>query len=85
MTSQTPVAKFFSPFLALIFLGVLSGIFLLLVAGMPDCLLKGFRVAFGGVAGFLTLWTLTSLLPALGSLLFFMDLMEEAAQVKDIT
>jgi hypothetical protein len=82
---ETPVAKFFSPFMAVILLGVTAGVFLLVVAGMPDCTPTFWKVALGGAAGFFTLWSLSGLLTALGSLTYFMDVLEEAAQMKDVS
>lgn len=81
---ETPVAKFFSPFLTVIFVGVLAGIFLLLISALPECLPTGLRTTIGAATGFLTLLTLSGLLPALGSLIAYVDLLEDAARVPDL-
>jgi hypothetical protein len=75
--------EFFGPFLSVIFLGVLSGIFLLAISGLPACMATGWRTFLGAVAGILTLATLAALLPAMGSLIAYVDFLEEAAQVRD--
>lgn len=81
---QTPVAKFFSPFLTVILFGVLAGILLLALSGASSCMDTTWKTILGGAAGFFTLCTLAGLLPALGSLISYVALLEEAAQVPDV-
>ncbi|WP_406218506.1 hypothetical protein [Streptomyces canus] len=84
VNAVTPLAKFFSPFLHVILLGVASGVLLLVVAGLSDCAPVEWKTGLGGAAGFFTIWALVELLPVIGSLLYFMDMLEAAARKADI-
>ncbi|GGR51521.1 hypothetical protein GCM10010251_80650 [Streptomyces aurantiogriseus] len=78
----TPMSKYFSPFITIITLGLLAGVSLLLLSATKQCG-NGWSTAFGAAAGLFTLWTLAGLLPALGTLIQFTQLLEKTAGIPE--
>jgi hypothetical protein len=77
-----PITNYLWPFFTIIAMGVLSTFFLLITAGMPDDAPMALRMLAGGLAGFCILWTLASLLPALGALIVFTRLIEKTSGIE---
>ncbi len=78
-----PVVNYLWPFFTIIAMGILSIIFLLMAAGMPEDAPTVLPMAAGAAAGFCVLWTLAGLLPALGALIVFTRLIEKTSGVQD--
>lgn len=73
-----PIARHLSPFFTVTFLGILSGASLLALSAIPSCAPEETRMAFCATAGFFTVWTLTGLPRAMGTLIHFTYLVEES-------
>ncbi|MBC9723693.1 hypothetical protein [Streptomyces sp. TRM68367] len=78
-----PVTNYLWPFFTIIAMGVLSTIFLLILAGVPEDAPTPVRMMAGAAAGFFILWTLASLLPALGALIVFTRLIEKTSGISE--
>ncbi|GAA3807021.1 hypothetical protein ACFS5L_42525 [Streptomyces phyllanthi] len=78
-----PITNYLWPFFTVIAMGVLSTIFLLVVAGVPEDAPSAIRMMAGAAAGFCVIWTLASLLPALGALIVFTRLIEKTSGVSE--
>jgi hypothetical protein len=72
-----PITNYLWPFFTVIAMGVTSTVCLLVVAAMPEEAPMAVRMMAGATAGFFVLWTLASLLPALGVLIVFTRLTAE--------
>ena len=78
-----PITDYLWQFFTVIAMGILSIFSLLLVAAVSEEAPTELRVAAGALAGFFVLWTLTSLLPALGALIVFTRLIEKTAGIRE--
>ncbi|GAB2724606.1 hypothetical protein [Streptomyces bullii] len=78
-----PVTNYLWPFFTIIAMGILSTVFLLVLAGIPDDGPTGLRMMVAATAGFCILWTLASLLPALGALIVFTRLIEKTSGISE--
>jgi hypothetical protein len=78
-----PMTKYLWPFFTIIAMGILSTVFLLIAAGLSDDAPAVLRMMAGAAAGFCILWTLASLMPALGALIVFTRLIEHTSGVGD--
>jgi hypothetical protein len=78
-----PITDYLWQFFTVIAMGILSIVSLLLVAAVSEEAPTELRVAAGALAGFFVLWTLTSLLPALGALIVFTRLIEKTAGIRE--
>lgn len=78
-----PVTDYLWPFFTIVAMGVMATSSLLVLAAVSEEAPKGIRTTAGAVAGFFVLWTLASLLPALGVLIVFTRLVEKAANIRD--
>jgi hypothetical protein len=78
-----PITNYLWPFFTVIAMGVLSTIFLLVVAGVPEDAPRAVRMMAGASAGFCVIWTLASLLPALGALIVFTRLIEQTSGIRE--
>ncbi|MDN0195483.1 hypothetical protein [Streptomyces sp. S.PNR 29] len=78
-----PITNYLWPFFTIVAMGVLSTIFLLIVAGMSDDAPTPIRMTFGAAAGFFIMWTMASLLPAMGALIVFTRLIEKTSGIND--
>jgi hypothetical protein len=78
-----PVVNYLWPFFTIIAMGILSIIFLLMAAGVPEDAPTVLPMTAGAAAGFCVLWTLAGLLPALGALIVFTRLIEKTSGVQD--
>jgi hypothetical protein len=78
-----PITNYLWPFFTIIAMGVLSTIFLLIVAGITEDAPTILRMMAGSAAGFCILWTLASLLPALGALVVFTRLIEKTSGISE--
>ncbi|MGW0839170.1 hypothetical protein ACWD26_03230 [Streptomyces sp. NPDC002787] len=78
-----PITNYLWPFFTVIAMAVLSTVFLLVVAGVSEDAPTPLRMMAGAAAGFCVLWTLASLLPALGALVVFTRLIEKTSGIGD--
>jgi hypothetical protein len=79
---RNPV-RYLGPFLFTAVLGVFAMIFLIALSTMSSRSPGVLLAIFGLVAGFLTIWTIASLLPCLSMLVEFMGLKTDALGVPD--
>ncbi|MEE1760537.1 MULTISPECIES: hypothetical protein [unclassified Streptomyces] len=78
-----PVVNYLWPFFTIIGMGILSIVFLLLMAGISEDAPTLLLMTVSASAGFCVLWTLAGLLPALGALIVFTRLIEKTSGVND--
>lgn len=78
-----PITNYLWPFFTVIAMGILSIIALLVVAGVPEGAPVALRMMAAAAAGFFVLWTLASLLPALGVLIVFTRLIEKTSGISE--
>ncbi|MEU7472158.1 hypothetical protein AB0A94_27175 [Streptomyces sp. NPDC044984] len=78
-----PVVHYLWPFFTIIAMGVLSILFLMVVAGISEDAPVALRMTAGAAAGFCVLWTLAGLLPALGALIVFTRLIEKTSGIQE--
>jgi hypothetical protein len=76
-----PMTNYLWPFFTIVAMGVLSTVSLLVVAGISEDAPVALHMAAGAAAGFFVLWTLASLLPAMGVLIVFTRLIENASGI----
>lgn len=80
--NRDPV-RYLAPFLFTAVLGVLAAVALILLAVTSATAPAWWRGTIAGVSGFLALYALVSLIPGLSTLVQFIGLKSEAAQVQD--
>jgi len=78
-TINTGPARYLSPFLTTAGIGVAALVCLLAWAALPEDSHVVMRAVFGSLSGGLTLWSMASLIPALGTLIQFVALLNAAA------
>lgn len=74
---------FLGPFVFTVMLGVLAGLLLVVLAALPIDVHEGVRIILTALAGLLSVWALTSLVPALATLVEFVDIQQTAAMIPD--
>ncbi|WP_217241158.1 hypothetical protein [Streptomyces sp. AC555_RSS877] len=78
-----PIVNYLWPFFTIIAMGILSTVFLLVVAGVSEDAPRVLPMMTGAAAGFCVLWTLAGLLPAMGALIVFTRLIEKTSGISD--
>jgi hypothetical protein len=81
--NREPV-RYLSPFLFTAVLGILAGLFLLVVRVLPRSTPDWIFVTLSGLSGFLVVWTLTSVIRNLNMLVQFIGLQFDASDVPDV-
>lgn len=81
--NREPV-RYVAPFLLTAFLGIAAALLLLVLGVLPPTTTPGVLVPLAGAAGFLTVWALCSIIPAMGVLIQFLGLQFDASNVADI-